>query len=101
MPATVTFLDENNPELSNKGWKVMRPAVGASTNFVPSAVSQQSPAGPTGSRVARVGTDSGCRFEVGVDPTCTTASPILPASTWEYILIDEGDKVAILNISGV
>lgn len=98
MTFTVTFIDQANPEAPNRGWKIPKLIMGASETITPGGTSQQSAAAPEGSRMVRVSTSGGGRFAVGADPTCTFSDPILAPSTSEYILIEDGWKVAVLII---
>lgn len=73
---------------------------GATTFLTVDNTSQQSHAAGTGvtlMRVAVANTDSHVHFEIGTNPTATSASMIMPAPCVEYFRVAPGDKIAFLR----
>ena len=81
-------------------WPAIVGKFGATTFLTVDNTSQQSHAAGTGvtlMRVAVANTDSHVHFEIGTNPTATSASMIMPAPCIEYFCVAPGDKIAFLR----
>ena len=51
-----------------------------------------------GAEYIRVGRTIACHIDIGVSPTATTSTQLLPANEIETIKISAGEKIAVLRI---
>ena len=82
-------------------WPEVIGRFGTTTMLTTSDASQQSHAAGTGVTLMRVsnGSDDGTHlhFKAGENPTATIDDPIIPAYQTEYVVVNPGDKVAIIS----
>ena len=75
-------------------------ALGTTQVMTVTASSVQSTAVGTGVTMLRLANGGGahCHFAIGASPTASlTTSPMLPASSIEYVACASGDKVAVIR----
>jgi hypothetical protein len=74
--------------------------VGAAEDVSVGAASTQSTAAPQGARFARLCATVDCRFASGSsNPTALATSTLLPAGTVEYLAVNPGWEVAVIQVS--
>ena len=64
------------------------------------ATTSASSAFADGSEYIRVVSTIACHIDIGVSPTATTSTQLLPANEIETIKISAGEKIAVLRIGG-
>lgn len=64
------------------------------------AGSVQSSVCPQGARFARLCATADARFLIGPNPTALATSSLLPAGTVEYVSVNPGWRVAVIQNSG-
>lgn len=75
------------------------------THITTSASSQQSAAFGAQTQVLRLGVasstaTSGVHYSIGQNPTATADSPLIPSDWIEYVRVNQGEKVAVLQEGG-
>lgn len=73
--------------------------LGSTQTVTAGSTSQQSSAVAGKLNIYRIVASCDCHIETGVNPTATTGSAMIPAYTIEYIVIPEGEKVAVLKFA--